>query len=80
MSSLLDNEPILPEFSLICKNALEIIEIEEQDVMNIISFLPLNKAIAPDDISHKMLESTIFTVSFPLCLSFNRSLNACAFP
>ena len=80
ISSLFDNEPTLPDFSLFCNNVLENIEIVEQDIIDIISVLPINKAIGPDSISHKMLKATIFTISTPLCILFNRSLKEHSFP
>lgn len=80
ISSTHDNEPTLPQFILFCNKIFDNIVITEQDVIDIISTLPVNKAIGPDDISHKMLKSTIFSVSIPLCLLFNRSLKECTFP
>ena len=51
------------------------IVIEESEVVDIKSVLPINKAIGPDCISHKMLKSTMHTVCKPLQLLFNRSLS-----
>jgi hypothetical protein len=51
-----------------------------QEVINIISTLPLNKAIGPDCISHRMLKSTIHTISRPLYMLFNKSLRKKSFP
>ena len=80
VSSLLDNEPTLPDFRLLCNDILDNIVIGEQDIIDIISILPVNKAIGPDNISHKMLKATIFSIAYPLKLLFNRSLNDCSFP
>ena len=80
ISPLVDNEPALPKFSLFCNTILDRIEIVEQDIIDIISVLPVNKAIGPDSISHKMLKATIHTVSIPLCVLFNRSLKDHSFP
>ena len=52
----------------------------EQDISDVISILQFNKAIGPDDISHKILKETIHSVSIPLCLLFNRSLRKYVFP
>ena len=41
---------------------------------------PMNKAIGPDCISHKMLKSTIFTIVKSLTMLFNRSLLERVFP
>ena len=43
------------------------IVIEESEVIDIKSVLPINKAIGPDCISHKMLKSTLHAVS---CMVF----------
>ena len=52
-------EAALPEFSLICTDVLDKIEIIEQDISDVISTLQINKAIGLDDISHKMVRETI---------------------
>ena len=80
ISCLVGDEPALPEFSLLCTDVLDKIEIFEQDISDVISTLQVNKAIGPDNISHKMLKETIHSVSVPLCLLFNRSLRECVFP
>lgn len=51
------------------------IVIREQDIIDIITILPSNKAIGTDTRSHKILKSTIYTIVRYLCLLFNRSLN-----
>ena len=43
-------------------------------IVDIISILPVNKPIGPDCISHRMLKSTIHTISRALCTLFNKSL------
>ena len=53
------------------------ITIDEQEVLDIISVLPMNKAIGPDCISHKVLKSIIVK---PLTMLFNRSLSEKVFP
>ena len=73
ISCLLGNEPMLPKFFLLCNNVFDTIEIVEQDVIDVISVLQVNKAVGPDCISHKMLKETIFIVSTLLCfLIFER--------
>lgn len=66
-------------FSL-CDSDVDNIVIREQDIIDIITIKPSNKAIGPDTISHKMLKSTIYTIVKPLCLFFHRSSNDCIFP
>ena len=51
---------MLPEFFLLCYNVFDTIEIVEQDVIDVISVLQVNKAVGPDCISHKMLKETQF--------------------
>ena len=63
-----------------CNDTLCNITIDEQEVLDIISVLPVNKAIGPDCIYHKMLESNIFTIVKPLTMLFNRSLSEKVFP
>ena len=63
-----------------CNDTLCNITIDEQEVLDIISVLPVNKAIGPDCISHKMLKSTISTIVKPLTMLFNRSLSEKVFP
>ena len=59
----------------LCNKSISDIRILEQDVNDIISILQTNKAVGPDNIDHKMLKSTVFTIAKPLCLLFNRSLH-----
>ena len=63
-----------------CNDTLCNITIDEQEVLDTISVLPVNKAIGPDCISHKMLKSTISTIVKPLTMLFNRSLSENVFP
>ena len=64
----------------LCNNNLSNIFIEEQEISDIITILPVNKAIGPDCISHKMLKSTKSSIVKPLKLLFNRSLSENMFP
>lgn len=52
ISSTHDNEPTIPQFLLICNKSFDKIVITEQDVIDIISILPVSKAIGPNNISH----------------------------
>lgn len=70
----------LPNTYSLCRETLSNIFIEEQDVLDIISILRVNKDIGPDLVSHKMLKSTLFTVSKTLAMLFNRSLADKTFP
>ena len=62
--------------SLLCNNVFDTSEIVEQDVIDTISVLQVNKAVGPD----LMLKETIFSVSTLLCFLFNRSLKENLFP
>ena len=70
----------LPEFLVKCPNSLTDITIEESDVIDIISVLNIGKAVGPDRISHRMLKATVNSVSRPLSMLFNRSINDSVFP
>lgn len=65
-------------FSL-CDSYVDNTVIREQDIIDIITILPSNKAIGSDTINHKMLKNTIYTIVKPLCLLFNISSNDCIF-
>ncbi len=56
------------------------ININESEVRDIITILQTNKACGYDLISHRMLKGTITSVSKPLAILFNRSVNECQFP
>ena len=61
-------------------NRLSSIIIEDQENIDSIPILTVNKAIGPNWISHKMLKLTKFAISKPLCLLFNKSLEENTFP
>ena len=73
ISTIDDTNVTLPNMYSLCNNNLSNIIIEEQEILDIITILPVNKAIDSDCISHKMLKSTKSTVVKPLTLFFNRS-------
>ena len=57
ISTIDDTYVTLPNMYSLCNNNLSNIFIEEQEISDIITILPVNKAIGPDCISHKMLKS-----------------------
>jgi hypothetical protein len=75
-----DNNVTLPHMYNLCSDCLDKITIEEQEVTDIITILPANKAVGPYCISHKMLKSTKATIVKPLTMLFNRSLSENTFP
>ena len=72
--SFIDDSAKLPDFYSLCNKSISDTRILEQDV-NDISILQTNKAVGLDNIGHKMLKSTVFTIAKPHCLLFNRSLS-----
>jgi hypothetical protein len=47
----------------------------EQDILDMISTLDANKAVAPDTLSNKMLIAITVQISKPICMLFNNSLH-----
>lgn len=80
VSNVYDIGHVLPSMYSLCNNKLSNIVINEEEIIDIISISPANKAIGPDNISHKMLKLTKFPISKPLCLLFIRSLSENKFP
>ena len=80
ISCIDDSGANLPDMYFLCNNVIDSIFITEEDIIDIITTIPTNKAIGPDKISHKMLKNTVSTIVKPLCLLFNRSLRDCLFP
>lgn len=74
ISSVDNKNAALRNMYSLCTVTLCNIYINEQEVLDIISILPVNKAIGPDLVSHKMLKATLSTIVKPLTLLFNRSL------
>lgn len=69
-----DDNSVLPHEIFMCDNLFVNMCINEQEIIDILSILPVNKAIGADLISHKMLKATKFSIVKPLYLLFNRSL------
>ena len=59
ISSVDNKNAALPNMYSLCRDTLCNIYINEQEVLDIISILPVNKAIGPDLVSHKMLKATL---------------------
>jgi hypothetical protein len=55
ISNLKDENKVLPDFDSRCLNVLSDIEVCEQDVIDIISTLNVDKAVGHDIISNRML-------------------------
>ena len=80
VSNVDDSSQQLPQIDYTHHFSLSNVTIDEQDIKDILSILPVNKAIGPDAISHKMLKSTVHSIVKPLYFLFNRSLSENIFP
>ena len=69
-----DENKVLPDFDCRCLNVLSDIEVCEQDVIDIISTLNVDKAVGHDIISNRMLLAVKNEIAKPLSLLFNRSI------
>ena len=66
ITDLQDDDIPLPEFDDRGPHTLTDITVVEQDIIDIISLLDLNKAVGPDRISNKMLREKIFPADWKL--------------
>jgi len=80
ITDLQDDDIPLPDFDDRGPNTLTDITVVEQDIIDIISLLDLNKAVCPDRISNKMLREVKYEIAGSLCLLFNKSLRDKIFP
>ncbi len=80
ISSLDDTNTILPDLVLKTNTAISDIDVSEQEITDVLCNLVINKASGPDEISHRMLKETSKSISLPLKLLFNRSLNEGIYP
>lgn len=80
ISKLDEANATLPEYDIKTQNSLSDIQIEESEIVDVISSLVTNKACGEDQISHFLLKKTCHTIVKPLKLLFNRSLSECHFP
>lgn len=62
------------------QHSINSIEITQNDVVDVLKILTLNKTTGNDKISHNMLKNTAETVCYPLQILINRSLQECKFP
>ena len=80
ISTINDNNILLPNFISKTNNTIETISITEQEVLDILSTLNPNKAVGEDKLSHRVLLLTKHTICKPLTILFNKSLSECKFP
>jgi hypothetical protein len=74
ISNLNDENKVLLDFDCRCLNVLSDIEVCEQDVIDIISTLNVDKAVGHDIISNRMLLAVKNEIAKPMSLLFNRSI------
>ena len=80
ISTVNDNNIVLPESQLKTLNKPVIDEITITEVKDIIHSIDINKASCPDNIGHRMLKGCINFICEPLCILFSRSLSEGVFP
>ena len=80
MSHVDDSEAVLPPFAEKTNQYLDNVIIMETEMKDILDILNVNKASGPDMISNRMLKYTSTSVSKPLSILYNRSLQEGIFP
>ena len=80
ISNIDDSQARLPPFHRKTEKKLNNFTFTEQDIIDILSNLNVNKANGPDEISHRMLKETVKTICVPLTIIFNRSIQENNFP
>ena len=80
ISTVDDSNATLPTFERKTKNSLSDIQTTQSEIKEIIDTLDLNKAVGEDLVSHRVLKATKQSISRPLCMLFNKSLQSGVFP
>ena len=80
ISEINDEAASLPPFVKLCDDELSNAAIEEGEIRDIIMSLPVNKASGPDNVNHRLLKHISISISSPLCILFNISLESGKFP
>lgn len=75
-----DDNKELPNFDDRYTNVISEVTVTEQEVLDAIGTINVNKAVGPDTISNRMLVSVKLDISKPLCMLFNKSLQERTFP
>ena len=76
----INDKTTLPECTLKTNSTFVNLNITEYEILDTIGTLDTNKAVGEDKISHTVLKNTMKSISKPLTLLFNKSLNECNFP
>ena len=79
ISSLNNENKVLPDLDCRCLNVVSDIEVCEQDGIDIISTLNVDKAVGYDIIRNRMLLAAKNEIAKPLSMLFNRSLKEMVF-
>ena len=79
-SKLFQNASVLPNFSLLTDAKLETFEISNEQILNILTNLNINKAHGPDMISVRMIKLCGNDLCVPLRLIFDNILLSGIFP
>ena len=80
ISNIHANDMPLPDSIKRNNNELAGVSISEQDIVDQIQALEVNKAVGHDAISHRMLKGTCNSIAKPLAVIFNFSLETGNFP
>ena len=79
ISTIPDPDDDLPNFSSRTEHEITDFEITQENIIDIIKSLKINKAPGIDSISHHILKNTVDTISIPLLL-FNKCIEYSQFP
>ena len=80
ISSIIDSDEYLPEFDTRTDSEITGFEPAQDEVIDIIQSLKINKTSGLDTISHHMLKQTVNSISIPVLLLFQKCLEYWKFP
>ena len=80
ISGIDDANVVLPDFESRTGSSISDILCTEEEIVDVITNLAVNKASGPDIISHKMLQVSPAKIAAPLRICFNKSLEQCKYP
>ena len=80
ISTIDDSNVELPDFNSRTDEKLSDVKFDQEDIIDILLSLNVNKAVGIDSISHHMLRNTAHSVSLPLMILFKRCLAHGIFP
>ena len=80
ISGIDDANVLLPDFESGTGSPISDILCTEEEIVDVITNLAVNKASGPDIISHKMLHMSPEKFAVPLRIIFNNSLEQCKYP